>query len=260
MTQTPGEAHVSAEELIRFVDGEGVPGERTRIRRHLRRCRPCLELARDLRGTTRALELRFADLDDAAAAAFLPPSFQAFQRPRAAPSRAHARWMLPRAAAVLALSAIGAAAASPLRSRVLDWLAGEGGAASVTVQRSPPSSPPPAPAAVPEEYRFVPAGETFIVHFDGAQDESSLTLRVSDGSEAVLRMAAAASAHPPVFVMPNGVRIGAAGAGGVRYGITVPPSVRTIVLRTSGGEPPTTLSARAVRERGEEWIRLGRER
>jgi hypothetical protein len=249
---------MSAEELLRFVDGEGLPEERTRIRRHLRRCRPCLELTRDLRGTTRELELRFAELDDAAAVASLPSSFQAVQRLRAAPSRAHASGMLPRAAAVLALAAIGAAAASPLRSRVLDWLAGEGGAASVSVPRSPPSSSRPAPVAVPEEYRFVPEGETFIVHFNGAQDESSLTLRVSDGHEAVLRMAAAASAHPPVFVMPNGVTIGAAGAGGVRYGITVPPSVRTIVLRTYDGEPPTTLSARTVRERGEARIRLGR--
>jgi anti-sigma factor RsiW len=250
---------VSAEELIRFVDGEGAPMERTRIRRHLRRCRPCLELARDLRGTTRALELRFTELDDAAAAAYLPSSFQAVQRLRAAPSRARAR-MLPRAAAVLALAAIGAAAASPLRSRVLDWLAGEGGAASVSVQRPPPSSSRPAPVAVPEEYRFIPEGDTFIVHFNGAQDESSLTLRVSDGHEAVIQVAAAASAHPPVFVMPNGVRIGAAGAGGVRYGIAVPPSVRTIVLRTDDGEPPTTLSARTVRERGEARIRLGPKR
>lgn len=251
---------MSAEELIRFVDGEGLPEERTRIRRHLRRCRPCLELTRDLRGTTRELELRFAELDDAAAAASLPASFQAVQRLRAARPRAHAPRMLPRAAAVLALAAIGAAAASPLRSRVLDWLAGEGGAAPVSVPRSSPPSSRPAPVAVPEEYSFVPRGETFIVHFDGAQDESSLTLRVSDGQEAVLRMAAAASAHPPVFVMPNGVRIGAAGAGGVRYGITVPPSVRTIVLRTGDGEPPTTLSARTVREQGEAWIGLGRKR
>lgn len=249
---------MSAEELIRFVDGEGLPEERTRIRRHLRRCRPCLELTRDLRGSTRELELRFADLDDAAAAASLPPSFQAVQRLRAARSRAHAPRMLPRAAAVLALAAIGAAAASPLRSRVLDWLAGDGGAATVSVPRPPPPSARPAPAAVPEEYRFVPEGETFIVHFSGAQDESSLTLRVSDEHEAVLRMAAAASGHPAVFVMPNGVRIGAAGAGGVRYAITVPPSVRMIVLRTHDGEPPTTLSARTVRERGEAWIRLGR--
>ncbi len=251
---------MTAEELIRFVDGEGLPGERTRIRRHLRRCRPCLELTRGLRGTTRELELRFTVLDDAAAAASLPGSFQAVQRLRAAPSRAPAPRMLPRAAAVLALAAIGAAAASPLRSRVLDWLAGEGGTPPVSVQQPPASSSRPAPAAVPEEYRFIPEGETFIVHFDGAQDESSLTLRVSDGQEAVLRMAAAASAHPTVLVMPNGVRIGAAGAGGVRYGITVPPSVRTIVLRTDGAEPPTTLSARTVRERGEAWIRLGRER
>ncbi|CAA9339356.1 MAG: hypothetical protein AVDCRST_MAG68-2868 [uncultured Gemmatimonadetes bacterium] len=249
---------MSAEELIRFVDGEGLPEERTRIRRHLRRCGPCLELARDLRGTTRELELRFADLDDAAAAASLPPSFQAVQRLRGARPRAHASGMLPRAAAVLALAAIGAAAASPLRSRVLDWLAGD--VASVSVPRSPPPSSRPGPVAVPEEYRFVPEGETFIVHFNGAQDESSLTLRVSDGREAVLQIAAAASAHPAVFVMPNGVRIGAAGAGGVRYGITVPPSVRTIVLRTHGGDPPTTLSARTVRERGEAWIRLGPQR
>ncbi|HEX8359452.1 MAG TPA: hypothetical protein VF613_05070 [Longimicrobium sp.] len=251
---------MSAEELIRFLDGEGLPNERTRVRRHLRRCRPCLELTRDLRGTTRELELRFADLDDAAAAASLPSSFQAVQRLRAAPGRARAPWMLTRAAAVLALAVIGAAAASPLRSRVLGWLSGEGGAASVSVQRPPPSTSRAAPAAVPEEYRFIPEGDTFVVHFNGAQDESSLTLRVSDGREAVLRMAAADSAHPPVFVMPNGVRIGAAGAGGVRYGITVPPSVRTIVLRTDGGEPPTTLTAREVRERGEARIRLGRER
>ena len=249
---------MSAEELLRFVDGEGFSEERTRIRRHLRRCLPCLALARDLRGTTRELELRFAELDDVAAAAYLPSSFQAVQRQHAAPSRA--RGMLPRAAAVLALAAIGAAAASPLRSRVLDWLSGDGGAASVTVQPSPPSSSRPAPVAVPEEYRFVPEGETFVVHFNGAQDESSLTLRVSDGQEAVLQMAAAASAHPSVLVMPNGVRIGAAGAGGVRYGITVPPSVRTIVLRTDGAEPPTTLSARTVRERGEAYIRLGPKR
>ena len=248
---------MSAEELIRFVDGEGFAEERTRIRRHLRRCRPCLEHARDLRGTTRALELRFADLDDAPAAEYLPSSFQAVQRLHAAPSRAPR--MLPRAAAVLALAAIGAAAASPLRSRVLDWLSGEGGAATVSVQPSPPPASRPAPVAVPDEYRFVPEGETFIVHFNGAQEESSLTLRVSDGQEAVLRMTAAASAHPPVFVMPNGVRIGAAGAGGVRYGITVPPSVRTIVVRTDG-EPPATLSARTVRERGEASIDLGRKR
>jgi len=251
---------MSAEELIRFVDGEGPPEERTRIRRHLRRCGPCLELTRDLRGTTRELELRFAELDDAAAAASLPPSFQALQRLRAAPPRAHAYRMLPRAAAVLALAAIGAAAASPLRSRVLDWLDGEGGAAPVAVQPSPPSSSRAAPAAVPEEYRFIPQGETFVVHFNGAQDESSLTLRASNGNEAVLRVAAAASAHPAVFVMPNGVRIGAAGAGGARYGITVPPSVRTIVLRTADGEPPATLSAQTVRERGEAWISLGRKR
>lgn len=257
MTHTPGEEHVSAEELIRYVDGEGPPGERTRIRRHLRRCPSCLKVTHELRGTTRALELRFAELDDEAAAASLPTSFRAVQRLRAAaPRRAYAPVMLPRAAAVLALAAIGAAAASPLRARVLDWLAGEGHPAPVSVPQAPPPSSRRAPVALPGEYRFIPEGEAFIVHFSGAQDGGSLTLRVSDGREVVLRMLASASAHPPVFVMPDGVRIGAAGAGGVRYSITLPPSVRTIVLRTDG-EPPTTLSTRAVRERGETWIGLG---
>ncbi len=251
MTHPPGEGHMSDDVLLRFLDGEVTGEMRKHVRAHLRRCGTCLRRAREIRGLLAETDAILAELGSTPPGSLLPRTLSEVRRRRGRPA-ARGTAAVRRAAAVLLLLAAGAAFASPLRARVLDWAEGRLTRAAQLLGIAPaPARPaegaapvPPDPGGAASELRFVPEGDGLRIDFAAAQEHGALlVVSAAEGPSAAFRVADADTARAPVLVLPSEIRVRNAASGRAGYHLSVPRTVDSVAVVVGGGAPVVVHTA-----------------
>ena len=241
MTHSPGEAHMSDEALLRYLDGEVTGEMRRTVRLHLRSCPTCLRRAREIRTLSGDLDGMLGHLDLEPSASLLPRTFKEVQL-RRGQRRVSPGVPVRQAAAILLVLMAGALAASPLRARVLDWVSDRVAEAAHVLgiaPRAAPSTPrairPDAAAGEPSEFAFVPDGPELGLILSYRQ--AAGTLQIARGSEqsAVFRVLDPDTARAAVLVLPNAIQVRNSAASHSSYQLVVPPATRSVRVTVGAG-------------------------
>jgi hypothetical protein len=174
-----------------------------------------------------------------------PPAlaFPAERVARAARRRAAVRW---RAAAALAVFAVGAVAVQPVRAWIVQaahvlWAAAAG---------SPRPAPAPGPAGAREpagRVAFIPAAGTFTVRLRHRQAGGTLTIATDPGDSAIAYVAAGGSGE--VTVLPDGLRVANDPGDTAAVVVRVPSTLRRVAVAV-GSAAPLVLTPSTP---GERW-------
>jgi anti-sigma factor RsiW len=213
--------HVDDGDLLRFEDGELDASERARVITHLEVCARCSDrhvalvaIAARLHAVTHNVEMP--------AALAVPP----WSRSRVS--------VLPRTAgragwvtAALALLAVAAAAATPVRH----WISDRAEASRVSAARSTVDGPRPkrtvdSSASHAASLSFVPTSALLSIGLD-ARSGDSIEVRPTE-REAVRVSARSTGGEPTLIVKPDRLGLVSAGQGVTVYTVDVPPNVRML--------------------------------
>jgi anti-sigma factor RsiW len=226
---THPDPHLTDDELLRLIDGEGEGEWRAERDRHVAGCDRCarevalladdgmvvrgwLERAAFEEGLPLTGRSQVRSIESAAGAA------------RRDVTRTVSPWL--RAAAVLALLTAPVAAFPGVRAWLSDSFSGAEPAAEVRTLAVPE---PSVTAAV---IRFVPQQGTFAVDFEAAQADGALHISRGSGAEAVLESTAELADGPVVAAGSLRLRNGAADNGS--YMLQMPASVTRVTVRVAG--------------------------
>jgi anti-sigma factor RsiW len=226
-------AHLRADELLRLIDDDTSPLERSQFNSHLLACARCSEEAATLRDDA---ALFSTTLRTAAFEHELPgrPPFATIIAARDARTAAgvmplRRRWSsVPgwaRAAAVLLIVAGPVAAVPAWRDWIVDALTGRGSVDQVPTARQVPEAATTASSPV----TFVIDGPAFVVQFDAAQANGELRIRRAQSAEASLVVENAATELP--IYSENTLRIRNASTSAASYVLELPASVGTVTVR-----------------------------
>lgn len=225
--------HLSAGDLIRYLDHQVDGAERRGAVRHLTGCEACAErLAALGEQSQQAAEYLASYQTDARADDMTRARALAAAR-RARPARRG--WGSGagiRAAAVLAVLATGAVAVQPVRAWMVDrWEALTGSlqddaAVAVESARIAESGSPVA---------FVPVGDVFVLEVVNAQPTGSLTLEMEPGAEEATAQIVN-GAGETLLVLPSGVRVENTPGSTAAYRVTLPSNLRLVQV-FAGGAP-----------------------
>lgn len=239
---TTSTAHLRADELLRFIDNDATPLERSQFSSHLLACTRCADEAGAVREDAAlfAATLRAAAWEDELPAR---PSFAAIVAARQARASAgvvplRRAWRgVPawaRAAAVLLVVAGPVAAVPAWRDWLVQTLTG---GADVTDSAVAPQVQA-APEGAGTRVGFVPAGPTFTVQFDAAQAAGELRISLAaSASEGTLAMENAASEEP--IYSASTLRIRNSSVSAATYVLALPQSVRTVRVRVGEADVRT---------------------
>jgi anti-sigma factor RsiW len=229
---TESAPHLTEGEAIRYLDGEGAPGERRRWAEHLDACERCARELDELGRLLNGVATSFAALD-------APPELLERTRPSPRAARPHAsvrapgagpvRWLRHAAAVLLLLLPL--ALVPPLRAWIVERVHGTVGRGAT----APPPDPAPAPAAAQAggRLRFVPGGEEVQVEVTAWQAAGTLTLRRWEGPAGVLEVVGG-SGDEGSMVSERVLRIESAPGSTASYELDLPASVRRVVVRVGG--------------------------
>jgi hypothetical protein len=233
-------------ELVRYLDGEASPDERTRIETEAA-SNP--ELAHRLavlrhRATRLSALLEEADV---AAPDRLTPAIPL--RPRPAPGPWHSPWL--RAAAAVLLLVSVTLAVPPLRARVIDGL-------QRILGRTESGTTAPTPLiTLPSidtfSVGFHAPSVTFLIELQSAQAGGRLIVRVADVTEGSVEVRARHGGEESPFVWSEGLRINNTPASTAEYEIVLPRHVRDVTIRIPGSSDTgwnTTVTAQRIFELG----------
>jgi anti-sigma factor RsiW len=232
-TTDPG-PHLTDDELLRLIDGEGEGEWRAERDQHVAGCDRCARevalLADD--GMVVRGWLERAAFEDVAFEEALPLTGRSQVRPIASAPGAARRnvtrtvspWL--RAAAVLALLAAPVAAFPGVRAWLSDSFSGSEPAAEVRTLAAPE------PAVTAAVIRFVPQQGAFAIDVDAAQAGGALHISRGAGADAVLESTAELADGPVVAAGALRLRNGAADRGS--YMLQLPVGVTRVTVRIAG--------------------------
>jgi anti-sigma factor RsiW len=240
--QSAAPLHVDDGDLLRLADGELTAEEHAHVMGHLADCAQCSGRHSALLAV--AARFRAAHQDAPLPERLMRPPWGAYgagashtvlaaRRPASLGRRTAG--IALRAGAAIAVLAVGAAAAPPLR----EWL-------GARLQRSSGNTPvgnlatdgPRAGGATrprtshTAEVSFVPTSATLMVSVDAVSGDS-IEVRTTP-AEAVHVRGRATGSEPLVVVQPDGVRLVSPRDGTTVYSVAVPPNVRFVELRDEG--------------------------
>jgi anti-sigma factor RsiW len=244
MPQADANRHLRDADLMRLLDGEESPLERTRNAAHLAACARCAAEAQRLgadaatvRGWLDRAEFESLLPATAAAAADHSAGSDARRSPRP-PVSVGPAWL--KAAAVLLFIAAPVAAIPALRERIVAAFADPTPAAAPA---TPTGAEAAALASTAATIRFEPAPGVFSVSIDAAQADGTLRVQRSAGEHAVLTTDGAVGAGPVVSATALHIRNDPASSA--TYSLHVPAGVNVLVVHI-GGRLAASLDATAL--------------
>jgi anti-sigma factor RsiW len=237
MTVQSGNPHVDDGDLIRYVDGELTAGESCHVDVHLATCSACASRLDALqqqasRFSELVSQVEIAPVSDIRRARSLAEVERAASRRSRPHFQQRAAWVRAAAAILVAFSTV--VGVSPLRAWVIerwhdlvDHLRPAGSIAPVAVSEDD---------AEPSVVSFVPAAQTFELRIEGAQKTGVVQLRAGDNALASAQVVGA-TGNESLIILPSGVRITNDLRSSASYMITVPASVRLVVVHVGETEP-----------------------
>jgi hypothetical protein len=243
---TTATAHLRADELLRLIDNDTTPLERSQFDSHLLACARCSEEAATMRedASLFAATVRTAAWEDE-----LPAARVSFAEIVAARDARAAAGVVPlrrgwagvpawaRAAAVLLIVAGPVAAVPAWREWLVQKLTGGAGVQTEFVREQQP-----AVEALSSRVVFEPESPAFVVQLDAAQSAGELRIRpAASGREGSLAMENAATEEP--IYSANTLRIRNSAASAATYVVELPESVRTVTVRIGEADVRTVTAA-----------------
>lgn len=235
----PSDPHLDDGVVVGLLDGQADPTQRARAEAHLAACSFCAERLDTLgrRSLTLSALLIRGDFPVPAIPATIAPMDELAAR-RATRSAPALSWL--RAAAVIAVLALGALASSPLRAWMRDLLAGAGGSTAVVATkpsgRTPLTEAPQASARI----QFTPSEEVLSVRIAASQASGSLVLSAAPGTTAWAEVRApVGSASVELLVLPTALRIANRAGSTADYHVAIPASVRRVRVLVAGAQTAT---------------------
>ena len=244
---TTNTAHLRADEMLRLIDNDTTPLERSQFDSHLLVCARCSDEAATMRddGVLFTSTLRTAAWEEQ-----LPAKVASFAEIVAARNARAAAGIVPlrrrlggvpgwaRAAAVLLIVAGPVAAVPAWREWLVQQLTGGSAVeqpAAVQHEQAPVE-------ALSSRVVFVPESPAFVVQLDAAQPRGELRIRrAASSSDGTLTMENAATEEP--IYSANTLRIRNSAASAATYVVELPESVRTVTVRIGGVEVRTVTGA-----------------
>lgn len=244
-------SHLSEGDLVRFLDRQAPAADLGWMTAHVASCGRCAGRLETLRSQSEAVSRYVGSLDagvvadDLSRARALAAARRA-ARPAATPRRVPSYgWM--RAAAAIAVVAVGALGIQPVRAWVADqW-------AALTGDEAIAPAPVATPASVLAEgsvVSFEPAGDVFVLEIRNAQAVGDVHLRITDVPRASATVMD--GADEAILVLPSGVRIENAEGSTASYSITLPSTLRLVQI-FADGRPIALLP---VEDSGADWSRV----
>lgn len=238
MTVQSGSPHLDDGDLIRYVDGELTPAESYHVDVHVATCSACARRLDALQQqASRFSELvsrvEIAPISDIRRARSLAEVQRAASKSRPQFLQ-RPGWIRAAAAVLVAFSTV--AGVSPLRAWVVerwhdlvDQLRVDGTAtplASAEEDRGP------------SVVSFVPTAETFELRILGTQKTGVVQLRAGDDALASAQVLGGTGGEGLV-ILPSGVRVANEARSTASYMITVPASVRVVIVQIGDADPIT---------------------
>lgn len=246
---TPAMSHLSEGDLVRILDRQAPAADLGWMTAHVSSCGECAGRVETLRSQSEAVSRYVGSLDSGVVADDLTRA-RALVAARGAAKPAKAirvasyGWM--RAAAAIAVVAVGALGIQPVRAWVADqW-------AALTGEEVLTPAEPATPSAVLAEgsvVSFEPAGDVFVLEIRNAQAVGDVHLRVTDVPRASATVMD--GADEAILVLPSGVRIENADGSTASYSITLPSTLRLVQV-FADGKPIAMLP---VQDSGADWSR-----
>lgn len=227
--------HPSAGLILRRMDGELEPALDHRVARHLERCAVCKRREQSMRDVSE-------DASAAVRSALLETPVPELRR--AAARRAVREEMRRRGARRWRVRGL-AAAASAAGVLVLSWTVGplrawvwEKGPVAAGGEEATATLPVAVVGAEGSIVAFSAAGETFSLEIEHAQATGELLLQVLDVDRAAAQITE--TSGESMLVLPRGLHIENSAGSTASYRITLPASVRRVMLRV-GDAPPRVI-------------------
>jgi anti-sigma factor RsiW len=247
MTGTqPTSRHPSDAVLLRQLDGalgEQVTG---RLTAHLERCQACRRRSAALRAQSAAAAEYLRSLPDgadtaAAARMRARTATRVAESRRARVGRQWRGWAAAAATAGLVMLSLGV---DPLRAWVLARLGIGSAPTAAPAGARPVSLPPVIVGSDGSVVSFPTASSTFELVVQEAQPSGEIRVQVRAGDRVTAQMVGAGGES--MLVLPSGLQIENSAASTASYRISVPASVRVIVVRI-GGAPSQIVPVDATR-------------
>lgn len=234
-TRSNAITHLRDPDLIRYLDGEGPTDQRERAREHLGECSSCQQRLNLLRARSAALSGLVDQIPVPEREIAGPPmaARTAAAGPRASASGGRSIGLLKAAVIVLLVAAPAIGMVPPVR----DWIATQWSAITASPEARDGSGASAAPSAR-SAVSFVPSDRTLNLWLERAPGPE--TIRIVPSQTERVTVETVGPAGDRLFLRPDGVRIDNASAANVRYVVTVPSSLESVVVYVAGVEYMST--------------------
>lgn len=243
MRETPQTAvHADDGDLVRFLDQQVSMDQRRWLYAHLAECGECARRMETLREQASVLSSLVETLDSAAPDALTRARALAAVRRAGASRTSSRRWYAAgsvRAAAMVAVAALATLGVEPVRAWVserLSELVGADDAVPAVAVRPP----------VVERgsiVSFEPAGETFVLEIEHAQEMGYVSLELREVTEASAEVVDGRTEE--ILALPSGLRVANSSTSRASYRLVLPTDLKLIQV-FAGGRPVAIIPVEDV--------------